>query len=195
MLKYDTKQLFFTFGLISLILTGCSDKKQDENKTEHTATQETTTTPKIEVVENKNQKEIKIEVVENTNKKNEAFYYDDLKKEEKDMISTRTSLDAYTHIRSPYERVKISLIRQQLSKNFRLRCSACHDDYANGIVGPSLLGKDANFIYKKIIEFKENKINPLMTDLINQMSNEEINQIAKEIYEFNKQVQQLGAKE
>ena len=194
MLKYNTKKLFISFYLISLISTGCSDKKQDENQSKSSTTNKTTSMPKIEVVENKNKNEIKIEVIENKNQKNEAFYYENFKKTEKDKISTRTTLDAYTHIRSPYERVKISLIRQQLSTNFRLKCSACHDDYANGIVGPSLLGKDADFIYKKIIEFKTKKLNPLMTDLINQMDDKEIEQIAKEIYEFNKQVQQLGAK-
>ena len=176
-----------------LLLAGCGNKSKNEEKsTSHT----TSTTPTIEVIQSSNVKEIKVQEKEKVNKANSYYLdYDKAKQKERDMISTRTVVDAYTHIRSPYERVKISLIRQQLGKNFKLKCSACHDDYANGIVGPSLLGKDATFIYNKIVEFKDTKKNPLMTELINQMSDDEIKQISQEIYEFNKRVQQLGARE
>jgi cytochrome c553 len=188
------KRVSLTLGFISLLFIGCGDKKDNNNKEVKETTINNSSSAKIEVIENHN-KETKIKVVQHKNKKNEAFYYEDLKHQERDMISTRTVLDAHMHIRSPYERVRISLIRQQLGKNFKLKCSACHDDYANGIVGPSLLGKDADFIYKKILEFKTTKKNPLMTDLINQMDNKEIRTIAEEIYKFNQQVQKLGAKE
>ena len=189
----NIKKISFALSFISLLFIGCGDKK-DENKQTEIATVNKNSSPKIEVIEN-HKKETKIKVVQHQNKKHEAFYYEDLKNQERDMVSTRTVLDAHMHIRSPYERIRISLIRQQLGINFKLKCSACHDDYANGVVGPSLLGKDADFIYKKIIEFKTTKKNPLMTDLINKMDNKEIRTISNEIFQFNQQVQKLGAKE
>ena len=83
----------------------------------------------------------------------------------------------------------------QLSKKFRIKCSACHDDYANGIIGPSLLERDADYIYKKIMQFKSGeKSNPLMNDLIHMMSDEEIRQMADEIYNFNQELAKIRSK-
>jgi cytochrome c553 len=183
----------------AILFTGCSDKKDNTQEVKTNLSKDNvavvSSSQKIEVIENSGAKEIKVQEKQKSNKANSYYLnYDKVKDKERDMVSTRTVVDAYTHIRSPYERVKISLIRQQLGKNFKLKCSACHDDYANGIVGPSLLGKDAKFIYNKIVEFKDTKKNPLMTELINQMSDDEIKQISQEIYEFNKRVQQLGAR-
>ena len=87
------------------------------------------------------------------------------------------------------------MLVQKLSKTFRVKCSACHDDYANGIIGPSLLSRDSNYIYETIADFKTGKkSNPLMTDLINMMTNEEIRALADEIYEFNKQIKEMREK-
>ena len=78
------------------------------------------------------------------------------------------------------------MIVNNLSKKYILKCSACHNDYANGIIGPSLLGRDADYIFNKIAQFKNGeKTNVLMRDLINRMSDEEIKELADEIYQFN----------
>jgi cytochrome c553 len=96
------------------------------------------------------------------------------------------------NVRSPYEKIKVSLLVKQLSKEFIVKCSACHNDYANGIIGPSLLNKDADFIYNRIIKFKSDKnANVLMTDLVKQMSNEDVSKLANEIFEFNKQIKEM----
>ena len=101
----------------------------------------------------------------------------------------RSEIDANMHVRSPYEEVKISMMVKRLSKDFIVKCSACHNDYANGIIGPSLLNKDADFIFNSIMKFKSDKnANVLMTDLVNQMDKKEIKKLANEIYEFNKQI-------
>jgi cytochrome c553 len=99
------------------------------------------------------------------------------------------------HIRSPYEKIKVSLLVRKLSKKFIVKCSACHNDYANGIIGPSLLGKDADYIFNKIADFKSGKkSNPLMNDLINMMSEEEIRDMANEIYKFNEEINKMKEK-
>ncbi len=195
------------FVVFNLLFVGCS-KKEEHNTTEK-SDNNNKSTAKIEIVTNTNAKEIKVKTNHNSNKdQSKSFYYDyninseysqDAQPANKDAsvrMKPRTVLDAYSHIRSPYERVQVSLIAKQLSSTFKLKCSACHDDYANGVLGPSLLGRDSNYIYKKIIDFKTGvKSNPLMTDLIKAMSDKEIHKIANEIYEFNKRVQKLRGKQ
>lgn len=160
--------------------------------------------PKIEIEENKNIKEIKVTKHDSNVKENETYYFNYNVKNEYDpdsqpanhdastRVKPRTNIEANMNVKSPYENVKISMLVKKLSKDFIVKCSACHNDYANGIIGPSLLTKDSDFIYKKIYEFKNNKdANVLMTGLVNQMSDEEIKKIADEIYEFNKEIREL----
>jgi len=205
--KYKYKRFFGIVGLgIGLLFVGCGDNKEQKEQSQVTQNK---ATPKIEIVTNTNKHEIKVANKDDgKNKKGESFYYDYGQKSEYDpksqpankdanvRVRPRTVLDAYSHIRSPYERVQVSLISKQLSPAFRLKCSACHDDYANGVIGPSLLGRDATYIYNKIMQFKnKEKSNPLMTDLIKKMSDEEIRSLAEDIYEFNKRVQKLRGKQ
>lgn len=192
--------------LITVSFLACEDKKDPDKKSQKASI--TQTTPKIEVVTNDNKYAIKVKssaaISKDESKNKNSFYYDYGEKSEynqnrqpanKDAsvrVRPRTALDAQIHIRSPYERVQVSLLSKQLSSTFKLRCSACHDDYANGVLGPSLLGRDADYIYKKIIAFKVGeKKNVLMEDLIHSMSEVEIRKIANEIYNFNVQVQNI----
>lgn len=185
---------------VVLLISGCSDKeeKKVQEKTEEQKPL------KIEVVKNDNAKAIKVEEKTQVNDKNETYYFNYGVKSEYDpnskpankdasvRVKPRTSIDANMHIRSPYEKVKISLMVKRLSKDFIVKCSACHNDYANGIIGPSLLDRDADFIYNSIVKFKNNKdANVLMTGLVNQMSDKEIKDLSNEIYEFNKKVREL----
>ncbi|MCD4756994.1 MAG: hypothetical protein K8R39_01855 [Arcobacteraceae bacterium] len=197
-----------TLLLITLfVFIGCGDKTKEESTDQNIKT----TTPQIEVITNANPKAIKVEEKEKTEiktKEGKAYYYDynvessydensrPANKDASVRVKPRTVLDANMHIRSPYERVQISLIVKQLSTNFKLKCSACHDDYANGVIGPSLLGKDAEFIYKSINDFKNgSKSNPLMVDLIKQMTDKDIKDISTEIFLFNKKIEELGARQ
>jgi cytochrome c553 len=196
------KKLLKISFLIILFFNGCGNKKENNSQeTKEKTINNTTSSPEIEIVTNTNAHETKVAEKEKTKldvKNGKAYYYDyNVKnKYNKNTTKRRTVLDANMNIRSPYERVKISLIAKQLSANFRLKCSACHDDYANGVVGPSLLGKDATFIYNAIIDFKSGKkSNPLMDDLIKKMDKKEIQELANEIYKFNKEIEKLGARE
>ena len=132
-------------------------------------------------------------------KKSEAnsgqFYYSyntEKNASEDEPPKVRTTLDAYLNIHSPYERVQITLMIKRLSRDFIVRCSPCHDDYANGVIGPSLLGRDGNYIYQHLIDFKTGKKkNVLMKELVSQIDDAKLKSIADEIAAFNKQVQQL----
>jgi len=105
-----------------------------------------------------------------------------------DVNETTKNIVAYSSIKNQYEKLNFDLMKKRLGHDFILRCSACHDDYANGIIGPSLLDKtDAQIVDMiKKYKFKE-KPNPLMVQLVNGMSEQQIETMAKEIYEFNQQ--------
>lgn len=197
------KKILLSTAII-LLISGCSEKKEEKKIAvkKEVVTQEPL---KIEVQQNDNAKEVKVEEKKQEKKENETYYfnYNGVKtaydpksqpanKDAKVRIKPRTTVDANMNVRSPYERVKISLLVKKLSKDFIVKCSACHNDYANGVIGPSLLDKDSDSIYTSIMKFKNNKdANVLMTGLVNQMSEKEIKKIANEIFEFNKQIREL----
>jgi len=194
------KSFFITSSfLIAMSFVACGDKKESDKKSTITKTTKQST-PQIEVVANKNEYAQKVksneqEMQDGRSGNKNSFYYDYGEKDSSERNKPRTLLDAQMHIRSPYERVQVSLLSRQLSPTFRLKCSACHDDYANGVLGPSLLGKDADYIYDKIIAFKTGKkTNVFMTDLIHNMSDKEIKSIAQDIYNFNLQIQKIRNK-
>ncbi|DAB29595.1 MAG TPA: hypothetical protein CFH84_08650 [Sulfurimonas sp. UBA12504] len=183
-----------------MAITGCNDKTE-KNITNKDDSQ---TVLKIEVSHNENAREIKVQAKENDTNQSKSYYYDYNIKSEYDSnaqpanenagvrTKPRTAIDANMNVRSPYEKIQISLLVNKLSKNFIVKCSACHNDYANGIIGPSLLTKDSDYIINKIAQFKNGeKNNVLMSDLIKMMSQEEIKALADEIYEFNKQIKEM----
>jgi len=104
-----------------------------------------------------------------------------------------TKLGAYRYVKN-YQDVQIALLANKLSKDFLIYCSACHDDYANGVIGPSLLGKSGDYIYEQLMEFKSGKRkNVLMEQLVRRLPDEKLKALAEEIAEFNKKVQKIKA--
>ena len=198
-MRYKKIEILAYSLVISIALVGCGDdsvKKADNI--------EPNNTPKIEVVTNSNAKEIKVKEKAVDKNQSKSYYYDYNIKSEYDpnalpankdagvRAKPRTAIDANMNIRSPYEKVQISMLVKKLSKRYIIKCSACHDDYANGVIGPSLLGRDSDYIYGKIANFKSGKSsNPLMNDLINMMSDDEIRSLADEIYNFNEKIKKM----
>ncbi len=192
----NKKILFTCFISGVLLLSGCGEKEKKKEESKKEITQPAT----IKVTKN---------VVKETVKKQKSkenggqFYYsynqEDKSKESKaidkynsETSKTRTTIDAYLHIKSPYERVRITMMIKRLSKDYIIKCAACHDDYANGIIGPSLLDKDKDFIYQRIIAFKTGKKkNVLMKELVSQIDDKKLESIAQEIANFNKQIRKM----
>ena len=178
------KRGFFLILFSALLFFGCQNKQ--DSKSEDVSPKE----GEIKITEGavKEQKSVKTKASDNG-----QFYYSyNEEKQEYNEDETYTPVDAYRRIRSPYERVQISILISKLSKNFLIHCSACHDDYANGIIGPPLLDKDAKFIYNRLIDYKRgNKKNVLMKELVSKMEDKELESLAKEIAEFNKKVQKI----
>jgi len=205
-MKYNDKR-FHVFALALLVfLTGCGEKKKQEEQTQSSAVK-IEQAANIEISVNENAQEIKVKEKKIDKTQSKSYYYDYNIKSEYDpnarpanedasvRVKPRTTVDANIHVRSPYDKVEVAMLVSKLSKTFRVKCSACHDDYANGIIGPSLLTRDSDFIYNAIADFKSGKkSNPLMDDLIHMMSEDEIRVLADEIYEFNKEIKKMREK-
>ena len=188
------KKIILILSVVFLFI-GCSDK---ETKKE-TNTSAPAKAGKIEVVQNDNFKEEKVQLKVKDTNESKVFYYDynnaDKSLSQKE-DKTYTPVDAIMRVRSPYEHVEISMLVSKLSKNFILKCSACHDDYANGIIGPSLISKDASYIYGTIMKYKSGeKENILMKELVLQMKDKEIKELSEEIYTFNQKIKELREKQ
>jgi cytochrome c553 len=190
------KKLYFAVSFALIIsFNACSDNAQDKAK-KQTVQETSSNTPNIEIVQNSDAKAVKVKRKVTENTEGNSYYYDyGRKNNSAAKARSRTKIDANLNVRSPYEEIQVSMLVKKLSKNFIVRCSPCHNDYANGIIGPSLLGRDANYIYSKIQEFKSGKkSNPLMRDLIKMMSDTEIKDMADEIYSFNKEIKAMRKK-
>jgi len=173
-----------------LVLSGCNSSNEEQKETKEAEAPKTA----IKIT----QDAVDTNVKEKSEKKSDGgqFYYslDKKKKSSNSANDTkeRTTIDAYLHIKSPYERVRITMMIKKLSKTYVVKCSPCHDDYANGIIGPSLLDKNATFIYDRIAAFKTGKKkNVLMKELVSQMDDDTLKSLAQEIAEFNKQIREM----
>ena len=193
--------------LIVASFSGCGDSKDKKTEKQVAVNSKTQDAPKIEVVENKNAKAIKVKEKKSDKSQSKSYYLGYNINSEYDQnaqpanadasvrIKPRTAIDANMYVRSPYEEVKISMLVKKLSRKFIVKCSACHNDYANGIIGPSLLSKNTDEIFNKIAEFKSGKKNnPLMNDLVKMMSDDEIRELANEIDRFNKKIKSMRGK-
>lgn len=87
---------------------------------------------------------------------------------------------------TPYGHIQARLLSQRLSKEFIVACSACHDDYANGVIGPSLIDKNEKEVLDMMVKYNQDpNANVLMTTLVERMTDKEKAFIAKDIARFN----------
>jgi len=179
------KQILFLIG-VSLLFSACS---QNSEKKESLKSNKIMTTNDIVITDNEKAYESKVQSAGNITDKS---YYYSYNQKVIDKDSKRSTVDANMNIRSAYENVKISHIVKKLSKNFLLKCSPCHNDYANGLIGPSLLSSDGNTIYENMMKYKSGeKKNALMTEIIAQIDYKEIKELSSEIAAFNIAVKKL----
>jgi len=204
--KTTMKRILLSAVLITFV--GCGEESKEATKAVTALTAEA---PKIEIVANENAQEIKVAQKvkrdRNSTGSEDKYYYDYNVKSEYDQnaqpankdasvrVKPRTSIEANMNVRSPYEEVQLSLLVGKLSKKFMVKCSACHSDYANGVVGPSLLSKSSDEIFNTIMDFKSGKkSNVLMDGLIDHMEDAEIREIADEIFTFNTKLKEIRSK-
>jgi len=181
-------------AFLVLLLSGCGSGDNKDNQ----ELQEVKTQSAIKITDNA----VKIDKKDEKSKENSGqFYYSYNKENDKetakynsDTSKVRTTIDAYLNIRSPYEKVRITLMIKRLSKDYIIKCSPCHDDYANGVIGPSLLDKNGTYIYNMIQDFKTGKKkNALMKELVSKIDDNTLKAIADEIANFNKEIRKMRA--
>ncbi|HIP02087.1 MAG TPA: hypothetical protein EYG75_01070 [Campylobacterales bacterium] len=195
--------------IVAVIMSGCGDDKANKAVTEAPEVAASA----IEV--SQSEKRVEEEVAkheEELAKDEKGFYYayDEQKDNDPGADETFTRVDAQKRVKnrvvdgkvtvmekehkvsSPYQYVRIDLLKNALSKNFMVKCSACHDDYANGIIGPSLLEKDGNYIYGQLIKYRNDPSkNILMYELVNNMPEDELKALSHEVAEFNKEIRAI----
>jgi putative lipoprotein len=176
-------RLIISLVAAMLLFSGC-EKSDDKIKTASEQQINVATSASIKVEKKENN--------QSTNKQNDFIKYDmhgekSVKFGLEDNNVSR-QIGALAMVKSPLQTINLRLIKGRLSKNFITKCSACHDDYANGIIGPSLLTKSEDKIFNMINAYKnKEKANVLMRDLVKKMDNDEIRKLAKEISDFNTQ--------
>jgi cytochrome c553 len=191
---------------VAFVLVGCGDSKPVEKKTDIAEAD----VSQIKVTQGeKRVDEEEVGHKDELKKDKKGFYYS-LNEDDKKDEESHTRLDAQKNVKNrvvdgkvavvekeskkenPYEYVRIDLLKSALSHDFMVKCSACHDDYANGIIGPSLLTKDSKYIYKQMMKYREDpKKNIFMYELVNKMSEKELIAMADEVAKFNKEVRAI----
>lgn len=180
------KKILF-LGLV-LLFVGCGDKKSDgSSRTEDI--QEVKDVSKIEVSDGQAVDKNDI-VAQFTSYNVDGEKVVQIAPNGEETASSR-QIGAIITIKNQYENLSASLLSKRLSHNFIVKCSACHDDYANGIIGPSLLTKTSEDIFQKIIAYRSGtKKNVFMKELVHRMSDKEIRELADEIAKFNTEVRE-----
>jgi cytochrome c553 len=170
---------FLAMAMIAFLLAGCNSKKDKQTGAENEGNIKITTGA-FNVPEHN----IPVNYDMSGNKKI------DLSLEGEESTLTR-QLGAIASVKNNYSKVQKELLAKRLGKNYFLKCSACHDDYANGVIGPSLLAKSSNEIFDMIKAYKtKERNNVLMHYLVSQMEDSEIRSLADEIAVFNKEVRE-----
>lgn len=173
--------------LCALALTGCGEKKESGN-TAASEPMEVTDGSKIAVSSGKTRSDSDSVTSQFVTYNLEGERIVRLSPDGEDNATTR-QIGAVVTIKNQYDQLSADMLKKKLSQNFIRKCSACHNHYANGIIGPSLLTKSEKEISNMISAYRSGtKKNVLMVQLVKQMDDKEINALAKEIAEFNKEV-------
>ena len=122
-----------SFTLITAF-SGCSDSSEDKAQNKQTLSS-SDSAPKIEIVQNENAQEIKVREKEKRElevKNGKAYYYDYNVKSAYDQnarpanedasvrVKPRTSVEANMNVRSPYEKVEVSLLVRKMIMQMEL---------------------------------------------------------------------------
>jgi cytochrome c553 len=77
----------------------------------------------------------------------------------------------------------------EVSPLYKRKCSSCHGVNGKGIIGPRLIGKSENEVLQALQDFKSGKRkNYVMFGLLNNMKEDELKALAKEIGTFEQKL-------
>lgn len=181
------------------ILNGCSDSEVTAEKSQaqnagQTLKEGGKTSPegpgKITIVAGKTQTNVDHNRFRNYNVKGESQI--DYVPKGQEVTEAVKNVQVVVAVRNnPYGSIGASLLAKRLSKEFIIYCSACHDDYGNGVIGPSLIGKNPQEVREIFDKYmKDPNANVLMTDLVGRMNPSQIDFVCQDLAKFNAQVQE-----
>jgi len=79
----------------------------------------------------------------------------------------------------------------KVSPLYRQKCASCHGVNGGGIIGPKLLGKTAEVVYKDLTDFKSGKRkNYVMYGLLSKMEDSQLKELADEIATFEQKLKE-----
>ncbi len=203
------KKIVYTI-FIAALLVSCGD---DKPKEQTSIVNEEVDVSQIKVTQGeKRVAEVEVKHEKELKKDKKGFYYAYNKKNDDNSSAdkTFTRVDAQRRVKNrvvdgkvaviekehnpsnPYQYIRIDLLKNALSHDFMVKCSACHDDYANGIIGPSLLEKDGDYIYSQMLKYRKDPTqNIFMYELVNKMTEDELKSLSDEVAQFNKEIRAL----
>jgi cytochrome c553 len=95
---------------------------------------------------------------------------------------------------APFLTLDAKVAAQRLGKEFIVYCSSCHDDYGNGVIGPSIMDKTSGEVREMIEKYRgDPNANVLMTDVVNRMTEDQVEHISNDIARFNAEVKAIEA--
>ncbi len=79
----------------------------------------------------------------------------------------------------------------KVSTLYKQKCSSCHGVNGGGIIGPKLIGKSAEDVYKDLTEFKSGKRkNYVMYGLLSKMDEAQLKSLSDEIGSFEQKLKE-----
>jgi len=79
----------------------------------------------------------------------------------------------------------------KVSPLYKQKCSSCHGVNGGGIIGPKLIGKSAEDVYKDLTEFKSGKRkNYVMYGLLSKMDEAQLKSLSDEIGSFEQKLKE-----
>jgi len=79
----------------------------------------------------------------------------------------------------------------KVSQLYKQKCSSCHGVNGGGIIGPKLIGKSAEDVYKDLTEFKSGKRkNYVMYGLLSKMDEAQLKSLSDEIGSFEQKLKE-----
>jgi cytochrome c553 len=80
----------------------------------------------------------------------------------------------------------------KVSPLYKQKCASCHGVNGEGIIGPKLLGQDAQKVYSALIDFKSGKRkNYVMYGLLSKMDEAQLKSLSDEIGSFEQKLKEL----
>jgi len=79
----------------------------------------------------------------------------------------------------------------KVSPLYKQKCSSCHGVNGEGVIGPKLIGKSADTVYKALTDFKSGKRkNYVMYGLLSKMDDAQLKSLADEIGTFEQKLKE-----